>query len=56
MAEWLREEFFDISQRGKIDREILSYTIPCAMYLEMESGVDASFLRLDVWQKLCRRW
>jgi len=48
--------FFDISQRGKIDKELLSYTMPYAMYLEMESSVDDSFLRQSAWQKLCKRW
>lgn len=48
--------FFDISQRGKIDRELLSYTMPYSLYLEMESGVDDSFLRQDIWQKLRDRW
>jgi uncharacterized protein (DUF169 family) len=48
--------FFDISQRGKIARELLSYTMPYSMYLEMESSVDDSFLRLAVWQKLRERW
>jgi uncharacterized protein (DUF169 family) len=48
--------FFDISQRGKIARELLSYTMPYSMYLEMESGVDDSFLRQDIWRKLRDRW
>jgi len=48
--------FFDISQRGKIDRELLSYTMPYSMYLDMESSVDDSFLSTSIWQKLCARW
>ncbi len=48
--------FFDISQRGKIDRELLSYTMPYSMYLEMESSVDDSFLSTTTWQKLRERW
>ena len=48
--------FFDISQRGKIARELLSYTMPYSMYLEMESSVDDSFLRTDTWEKLRDRW
>lgn len=48
--------FFDISQRGRIARELLSYSMPYSLYLEMESGVDESFLRDDIWHKLRDRW
>jgi uncharacterized protein (DUF169 family) len=48
--------FFDLSQRGKIARELLSYTMPYSLYLEMESGVDDSFLSHAIWQKLRNRW
>ena len=48
--------FFDISQRGKIARELLSFTMPYRMYLEMESSVDDSFLCTPPWQKLRERW
>jgi uncharacterized protein (DUF169 family) len=44
--------FFDISQRAKIDREILSFTMPYSLYLEMESSVDDSFLGTEAWRKL----
>jgi hypothetical protein len=47
--------FFDISQRHRVDREILSFTMPLRMYLEMESTVEASFLRTEPWQKLLAR-
>jgi len=48
--------FFDISQRRKIDKELLSYTMPYRMFLEMESSVDDSFLSTTVWHKLRERW
>jgi uncharacterized protein (DUF169 family) len=48
--------FFDISQRGKIAREFLSYTMPYSMYLEMESSVSDSFLGTTMWEKLRERW
>lgn len=48
--------FFDISQRRKIDREFLSFTMPYGMYLEMESSVGDSFLCTTAWQKLRERW
>ena len=44
--------FFDISQRHRIDREILSLTIPYALFLEMEAATDASFLQTEPWRKL----
>jgi len=47
--------FFDISQRGKIAKELLSYTVPYSMHLEMESSVDDSFLGTTIWQKLRER-
>jgi hypothetical protein len=48
--------FFDISQRGKIDRELLSYTMPFSLFEEMESSVEASFLSTPLWEKLKERW
>jgi uncharacterized protein (DUF169 family) len=48
--------FFDISQRGKVDRELLSYTVPHRMFAEMEANVERSFLRTHAWQKLRGRW
>jgi len=48
--------FFDISQRGKIAKELLSFTMPYSLYLEMESSVDDSFLSTATWQKLRERW
>ncbi len=48
--------FFDISQRGKIAKELLSFTMPYSMYLEMESSVDDSFLGTTTWEKLRKRW
>jgi uncharacterized protein (DUF169 family) len=48
--------FFDISQRRKIDRELLSFTMPYRVFLEMESSVDDSFLSTPIWSKLRDRW
>jgi uncharacterized protein (DUF169 family) len=48
--------FFDISQRRKIDRELLSFTMPYSLYLQMEASVDDSFLSTATWQKLRERW
>jgi hypothetical protein len=48
--------FFDISQWRRIARELLSFTMPYGMYLELESSVDDSFLRTAAWKKLRERW
>jgi len=47
--------FFDVSQRGKVDREILSFTAPWALHREMEAAVPDSFLGTEAWQKLRAR-
>ena len=48
--------FFDISQRGKLEKELLSYSVPYSMFLEMESSVEDSFLGTTMWEKLKERW
>lgn len=47
--------FFDISKRFTVDREILSFTVPFSLFKEMEAGVEESFLRMHVWEKLQER-
>lgn len=47
--------FFDISQRKRIDRETLSFTVPYKMFQEMEDNVEGSFLEMDMWKKLQER-
>jgi hypothetical protein len=60
-AEARREEprgvlgFFDISQRKRVPRDILSYTVPWSLFLRMEADVEDSFLRLGDWGKLRER-
>jgi uncharacterized protein (DUF169 family) len=44
--------FFDISQRHKVDRDLLSFTMPYGMFQTMEADVEASFLRGEAWCKL----
>jgi hypothetical protein len=44
--------FFDISQRHKLERELLSFTMPYRMFTAMEADVDTSFLRTESWRKL----
>ncbi len=47
--------FFDIAQRKRVSRELLSYTVPWSLFLEMEAGVPDSFLELEAWRELRKR-
>ena len=47
--------FLDISKRAIVDRETLTFTVPFKMFQEMEAGVEDSFLKTHVWQKLQER-
>ncbi|MDD2421210.1 MAG: DUF169 domain-containing protein [Heliobacteriaceae bacterium] len=46
---------FDISVRKLINQDILSFSVPYKMFLEMESNVSGSFLDKEVWQKVRKR-
>jgi hypothetical protein len=45
----------DISARPVIDPDLLSFTAPFAMFLEMESNIPGSFLEKGAWQKVISR-
>jgi len=45
----------DISARKQVDKDILSFTVPYKMFLEMESNVEGSFLERDVWLNVVER-
>ncbi len=47
--------FFDIAQRHRVPRDILSYTLPWRLFVQMEADVEGSFLELEDWQKLRQR-
>jgi uncharacterized protein (DUF169 family) len=47
--------FFDIAQRKRVDRDVLSFTVPWALFLEMEGNVEGSFLELEDWAKVRER-
>ena len=47
--------FFDIAQRKRVSRELLSYTVPWSLFLQMEDGVADSFLELGAWRELRER-
>jgi uncharacterized protein (DUF169 family) len=46
---------FDIAQRSKVERDVLSFTVPYRMFLEMESHLDESFLHTAAWWELRKR-
>lgn len=47
--------FFDISQRGSVDKDTLSFTVPYKLFQEMEASVEGSFLQTHAWHKLQER-
>jgi uncharacterized protein (DUF169 family) len=44
--------FTDISVRKLVDRDLLSFTVPWKMFLEMEANVEGSFLQREQWVEL----
>lgn len=47
--------YFDLAARKHVDKNILTFTIPYKMFLEMEGNVEGSFLGLDEWKELIAR-
>lgn len=45
----------DISARPMVDPDILSFTVPFAMFEEMEANVPGSFLEKESWKKVRAR-
>lgn len=46
---------FDVSARKYIDKNLLSFTIPYKLYLEMNANVKGSFLEREPWKELILR-
>ncbi len=47
--------FTDISARKYVGKDILSFTVPWSLYLEMERNVEGSFLEKEQWEALERK-
>ena len=47
--------FFDIAQRMHVGPDVLSFTVPYSLFLEMEANVDGSFLEMEDWRRLQAR-
>jgi uncharacterized protein (DUF169 family) len=47
--------FFDISQRHRIPKELLSYTVTYGMYEEIEGGIDEGCLTTEAWEDVVKR-
>ena len=47
--------YFDLAARKHVGRDILSFTVPFKMFLEMEANVKGSFLEMEEWQELSSR-
>ncbi|WP_027366090.1 DUF169 domain-containing protein [Desulfotruncus alcoholivorax] len=45
----------DISARKQVDKDILSFTVPYKMYLEMEANAPGSFLEKETWLNVLER-
>jgi uncharacterized protein (DUF169 family) len=45
----------DITARPRIDADLLSFSIPFAMFCEMEANIPGSFLEKSDWDKVAQR-
>jgi len=45
----------DITVRPMVDPDMLSFSVPYKMYLEMENNIEKSFLEKNLWHKIVAR-
>lgn len=45
----------DITVRPMVDADMLSFSVPYQMFLDMEANVEGSFLKKDLWRKAAAR-
>ena len=47
--------YFDLAARKHVDNNLLSFTIPYKMFVEMEGNVEGSFLEMEEWHGIINR-
>ena len=47
--------FFDISQRPRFEKDLLSFTVPFSLFQEMEESVSESLFCTEAWGKVATR-
>ncbi|WP_139653303.1 DUF169 domain-containing protein [Raoultibacter phocaeensis] len=47
---------FDISQRHRLPKELLTLTMPFQLYREIEEGIDEGCITTEAWKRIEDRW
>jgi uncharacterized protein (DUF169 family) len=45
----------DISARSRLPRELMTFTVPLSLFIEMGGYIDECFLITDAWRKIAKR-
>ena len=46
---------FDVSARPMVERDILTFAMPCSIFLKLLENVTGSFLQTESWKKVLQR-